>query len=126
MGIVRTRVHLQLVVAQQPPCTCMCMPKSKRRLASPAPVIPASRALSRAWCRYWVAAVQNFDNTWVVNFSVFQDVYGTGGLLAGADVNGLIPKTRMWLVAVYWALTTVQAPLHLPLIPSCPKWLHCV
>ena len=58
--------------------------------------------------RYWVAAVQSFDNTWVVNFGGFQDYYGTNGVLVGADVEGLIPKPRMWLVSVYWALTTVH------------------
>ena len=74
----------------------------------------------RIWCissglhwqalphRYWVAAVQNFDNTWVSNFTVFVDYYGTDGELTGAAVQALIPKPRMWLASVYWALTTVQ------------------
>ena len=130
---------------QRPTRTRMCLPWSDRRLPSPAPATPARLALILAWCRYWVAAVQDFDNTWVVNFTVFQDVYGTGGELVGADVNGLIPKPRMWLVAVYWALTTVQPPLAAsqllvwgspcaevpppclsPLVPSRRMWLRRV
>ena len=122
---------------QRPTSTWMCLPSSECRLSSPAPATSASLALIPAWCRYWVAAVQNFDNTWVVNFTVFQDVYGTGGELVGADVNSLIPKPRMWLVAVYWALTTVQFPLaasqlgpggqSAEVLPSCvlPRLVPC-
>ena len=59
--------------------------------------------------RYWVAAENNFEDTWVSNFAMFEDEFGGGEALTGQEVQQLIPKPRIYLAAIYWALTTVRA-----------------
>jgi hypothetical protein len=89
-----------------PACVCqgLCTTAPGDRTA-----FRVTRARVRAWLsvRYWVAAREGINQTWITAYVPFIVHYGDGQPLTKEIVETRIPKPRIYLTAVYWALTTI-------------------
>ena len=60
-------------------------------------------------CRYWTAATQGLADSWIAHYGALINQYGNAdGVLTQDIIEQQIPKTRLYLCSIYWALTTVS------------------
>lgn len=59
--------------------------------------------------RYWTAATEGMDDTWIAHYAPLINRYGTAdGVLTRDLIQQRVPKARLYLCSIYWALTTVR------------------
>ena len=64
-------------------------------------------------CRAFTAIKEGYGDTWISNNVQFINHYSPNGMALTSDEARGVPKAYVWLLALYWAMTTVGPPVYM-------------